>query len=72
MCYNKSHPVCQRTQSKPAENDSCHVTQAIQQQSLRGDGDKGPNLALHLPKFFSMMAEKEKGLKSYERGDEHF
>lgn len=61
MCYNKSMP-CQRTQSKPAENDSCHMRQASQQQSPRGDG-KGVQSSLASAKFFSMMAEERRGLK---------
>lgn len=37
--------------------------------SPRGEMEiRGSNLALHLPKFFSMMAEERKGLKAYIRG----
>lgn len=47
MCYNKSSPVCQRTQSKPAENDSCHVRQATNSTAApRGDADKGVQSSL--------------------------
>lgn len=54
MCYNKSYPACQKTQSKPAENDSCRMRQAALQQCPRGWGDwGGGSTTLHLPKFFS-------------------
>ena len=69
MCYNKSQPACQRTPSKPAENDPCHRRRATPQQAPAGDGDKAVRSSLASAKILFHEGWRKK--RPWVRGDGH-